>query len=117
MHIQVCFEALSIFFYCLDVLDGGHRDIDVLTDMLNMYKLADLNYNKVIIDDMELDRVFFASKEIIRNESYHFKLDFRTTSKYATDMRVELSENGDRYNFITTEHDGLISTIFIGKFV
>jgi hypothetical protein len=103
--------------YCLDVLDGGHREVDFLTDMLNMYKLADLNYNKVIIDDMEYEELYDASKEIIRNESYHFKLDFRTTSKYATEMNIKLTENGDRYNFITTEHDTLMSTIFIGKFV
>jgi hypothetical protein len=85
--------------------------------MKNMYELADLDFNRVILDDMEFHQMISAGEEVITNSSYNFILENRIRTKYFTEIRIKLNENRDRYDFITTEMDSRVSVVFLGKFV
>ena len=60
-------------------IDGGHKDYHLINDIVNMKELADRNYNRVIVDDLD----FPALKEV-----WNYFLD--VTSPVAQQLSVGL---------------------------
>jgi hypothetical protein len=81
-----------------------------------MYKIADTDYNVVILDDMEMFNLRQAKIEIIQNQSYHFEFNHEIHSKPFTSIKYYFYEKSNRYVFETLERDDRMSTVYIGRF-